>query len=246
MKIDMAIRNHKNVEFFKCNRCGKLKYKIDEKQTTYESGSMTRKTDITEKTRTTKIIDEKYSKYNMAAKTICPVCKNPKMKCSCKKQRSVSVSTIGIRRSENAGNIDLTPKVKINLNPEKIRKAVEEQRRIAEEEEKRKKERKSIRTEENIRSYSKEERYNYNKTTETNIREEDLCHCGDENCAHNQEIVKKRKQEEELKNRREEELKRAKLIEEQRLKRVEEERIKKIKMEEERDRGDASGGSAES
>ena len=51
----------------------------------------------------------------MAAKTICPVCKNPKMKCSCKKQRSVSVSTIGIRRSENAGNIDLTPKVKINL-----------------------------------------------------------------------------------------------------------------------------------
>ena len=123
-KIDVTVLKNKNVQFFKCNKCGKLKYKLDEKQTTYESGSMTRKTDII----------EKYSKYNVAAKTICPVCRNPKTKCSCKKQRSISVSTVGIRRSQNAGQIDLTPKVKINLNPEKIKKAVEEQRRIAEEE----------------------------------------------------------------------------------------------------------------
>lgn len=45
----MTILKNKNVQYFKYNKCGKLKYKLDEKRTTYESGSMTKKTDIVKK-----------------------------------------------------------------------------------------------------------------------------------------------------------------------------------------------------
>ena len=140
-KIDLNMLKNKNVEFYKCNKCGKLKFRLDGKQTTHETGSVSRKTEITEKSRTTRVDKsfEKYAKYNVAAKTKCTVCGNEKMKCTCKKNKRTSVSTTVAKRSSIVGNIDLTPKVKVELNPEKIRKAVEEQRRIAEEEKKEKK-----------------------------------------------------------------------------------------------------------
>ena len=63
---------------------------------------------------------EKYAKYNVAAKTLCVVCGNEKMKCTCKKNRSTSVSITLNKRSDNmTGKMDLTPKVKVDLNPEK-------------------------------------------------------------------------------------------------------------------------------
>ena len=66
---------------------------------------------------------EKYEEYNVAAKTLCVVCGNEKMKCTCKKNRSASISTTLSKRSDNmTGKMDLTPKVKVDLNPEKIRK----------------------------------------------------------------------------------------------------------------------------
>ena len=148
-KIDLNMLKNKNVEFYKCNKCGKLKFRLDGKQTTHETGSVSRKTEITEKSKTTRVDKsfEKYAKYNVAAKTKCTVCGNEKMKCTCKKNKRTSVSTTVAKRSSIVGNIDLTPKVKVELNPEKIRKAVEEQRRIAEEEKKRKEKRKEKRTE---------------------------------------------------------------------------------------------------
>ena len=203
-KIDLNMLKNKNVEFYKCNKCGKLKFRLDVKQTTHETGSVSRKTEITEKSRTT-IVDksyEKYAKYNVAAKTICSVCGNEKMKCKCNKNRSTSVSTTLNKRSDNmSGPMDLTPKVKVDLNPEKIRKAVEEQRRIREEE-KRRKEKTSIKTEETTKTYTKEENYTYDKKKEREIHDEDLCHCGDENCAHNEEIAKNKREEDMMKKRR--------------------------------------------
>ena len=42
------------------------------------------------------------------------------MKCTCKKNRSASISTTLSKRSDNmTGKMDLTPKVKVDLNPEK-------------------------------------------------------------------------------------------------------------------------------
>ena len=232
-KIEAAYRNNKDVDFFKCNKCGKLKYSIHEKHTTKEGGSWSRRTDITEVSRTAKVRSftedkrfEKYAKYNQASQTLCK-CGKIKTKCICnKKDRNISVTSTSKKRSDYmTGEIDLTPKVKINLNPEKIRKAVEEQKRIAEEDKKRR-ERRSIQTEENVKRYTKEEKYNYNKTKERHVNEDDLCHCGEEGCisCHDEDLIRKK---------REEELKRAKLIEQQRLKRIEEERIKRIKIEEE-------------
>ena len=192
-KIDLNMLKNKNVEFYKCNKCGKLKFRLDGKQITHETGSVSRKTEITEKSKTTRVDKsfEKYAKYNVAAKTKCTVCGNEKMKCKCNKNRSTSVSTTLNKRSDNmSGPMDLTPKVKVDLNPEKIRKAVEEQRRIREEE-KRRKEKSSIKTEETTKTYTKEENYTYDKKKEREIHDEDLCHCGDENCAHNEDIAKK-------------------------------------------------------
>ena len=193
-KIEAAYRNNKDVDFFKCNKCGKLKYSIHEKHMIKEGGSWSRRTDITEVSRTAKVrsVTEdkrfgKYAKYNQASQTVCK-CGKIKTKCICnKKDRNISVTSTSKKRSDYmTGEIDLTPKVKINLNPEKIRKAVEEQKRIAEEDRKRR-ERRSIQTEENIKRYTKEEKYNYNKTKERRVNEEDLCHCGEEGCCHNEE-----------------------------------------------------------
>ena len=228
-KIDMNILKNENVEFYKCNKCGKFKYRIGAKKITHETGSFTRKTELTEIEKRSL---EKYAKYNMASKTACPVCGNPRTKCVCKKNRSTSVSTVLNKRSAQGGPVDLTPKFKIDLNPEKIRKALEEQKRLAEEQ-RRKKESKTHKVEENVRRVIKEEKYTYDKKKERNIKEEDLCHCGDENCEVNIEIRKKKEMEEMMKKRREEELRRAELMEKQRLKKIEEERIKKMKMEEE-------------
>jgi hypothetical protein len=42
------------------------------------------------------------------------------MKCTCKKNRSTYVSITLNKRSDNmTGKMDLTPKVKVDLNPEK-------------------------------------------------------------------------------------------------------------------------------
>ena len=162
-KIEAAYRNNKDVDFFKCNKCGKLKYSIHEKHMTKEGGSWSRRTDITEVSRTAKVrsVTEdkrfgKYAKYNQASQTVCK-CGKIKTKCICnKKDRNISVTSTSKKRSDYmTGEIDLTPKVKINLNPEKIRKAVEEQKRIAEEDKKRR-ERRSIQTEENIKRYKYE------------------------------------------------------------------------------------------
>ena len=111
----------------RCNKCGKLKCAANQKQIINEQGSWSRKTESL----------NKYDKYNKAAYANCAICGKTRAQCKC--HRSTSVTTTVSKRSLNAGNVDLTPKVKINLNPEKIRKAVEEQKRIAEEE-KRKKE----------------------------------------------------------------------------------------------------------
>ena len=217
-KITVTEVNSKSVQYAKCNKCGKLKYALNQKQIINETGGWSRKTDITTNSVS------KYDKYNQAAKVKCGVCGKIKAQCICgKDRRSTSVTTTVTKRSANAGKIDLTPKFKINLDPEKIRKAVEEQKRINEEQ-KRQKESRTHKVEERINRFTKEENYTYNKTTERKIRDEDLCHCGDENCKHEEDLMKKR---------REEELKRAKLMEEQRLKRIEEERIKKQKLEEE-------------
>ena len=73
-KIEAAYRNNKDVDFFKCNKCGKLKYSIHEKHTTKEGGSWSRRTDITEVSRTAKVRsfteDKKFEKY---AKIIRPL-----------------------------------------------------------------------------------------------------------------------------------------------------------------------------
>ena len=188
-KLD--ILKNKDFEFYKCNKCGKYKYRLGAKKTINETGTMTRKT----------VSLEKYDKYNTASKTICSVCGNPKMKCKCKKDRSTSMTTTLPKRSSNlTGKIDLTPKVKVNLDPDKIKKAVEEQKRMAEEakrrkdkekekaKEKKEKEIKTYKPEEKFRKVIKEEKYTYNKTKELDIKEEDLCHCGDENCEKKEKI----------------------------------------------------------
>ena len=212
-KITVTELNSKNVQYARCNKCGKLKYSLNQKEIINETGGWSRKTDITKSV-------SKYDKYNQAAKTKCSVCGKIKTQCICGKDRkSTSVTTTVAKRSVNAGKIDLTPKFKINLDPEKIRKAVEEQKRINEEQ-KRQKESRTHKVEERVNRFTKEENYTYNKTSERRIRDEDLCHCGDENCKHEEDLMKKR---------REEELRRAKLMEEQRLKRIEEERKKKQK-----------------
>ena len=214
-KITVTELNSKNVQYARCNKCGKLKYSLNQKEIINETGGWSRKTDITKSV-------SKYDKYNQAAKTKCSVCGKIKTQCICGKDRkSTSVTTTVAKRSVNAGKIDLTPKFKINLDPEKIRKAVEEQKRINEEQ-KRQKESRTHKVEERVNRFTKEENYTYNKTSERRIRDEDLCHCGDENCKHEEDLMKKR---------REEELRRAKLMEEQRLKRLEEEKRRKLEAE---------------
>jgi len=193
----------------RCNKCGKLKYAANQKQIINEQGSWSRKTESL----------YKYDKYNKAAYANCAKCGKTRTQCKC--HRSTSI-TIMEKRSLNAGNVDLTPKVKINLNPEKIRKAVEEQKRIAEEE-KRKKESRTHKVEQKAKAVSREENYTYNKKIERTIRDEDICHCGDENCKKNEENLMRKKKEEEQR--------RAKLMEEQRLKRLEEEKRRKLEAE---------------
>ena len=119
-KIDLNTLNHSlNVQLYKCNKCGKFKYNMTQNQTTTESGSWSRKTDITEiNKRVSQSVDksfEKYSKYNKAAQEICK-CGMIKAKCICnKKGRSTSVTTTTTKRSANVqGKVDLTPKVKVN------------------------------------------------------------------------------------------------------------------------------------
>ena len=86
-----------------------------------------------------------------------------------KKRNTYSKTTTVPKRSSNLqGNLDLTPKVKVKLDPEKIRKAVEEQKRINEEQ-KRQKESRTHKVEERINRFSKEENYTYNRTTDRNI-----------------------------------------------------------------------------
>ena len=193
----------------RCNKCGKLKCAASQKQIINEQGSWSRKTESL----------TKYDKYNKAAYANCAKCGKTRTQCKC--HRSTSI-TIMEKRSLNAGNVDLTPKVKINLNPEKIRKAVEEQKRIAEEE-KRKKESRTHKVEQKVKAVSREENYTYNKKIERTIRDEDICHCGDENCKKNEENLMRKKKEEEQR--------RAKLMEEQRLKRLEEEKRRKLEAE---------------
>ena len=193
----------------RCNKCGKLKCAANQKQIINEQGSWSRKTESL----------NKYDKYNKAAYANCAKCGKTRTQCKC--HRSTSI-TIMEKRSLNAGNVDLTPKVKINLNPEKIRKAVEEQKRIAEEE-KRKKESRTHKVEQKAKAVSREENYTYNKKIERTIRDEDICHCGDENCKKNEENLMRKKKEEEQR--------RAKLMEEQRLKRLEEEKRRKLEAE---------------
>ena len=194
----------------RCNKCGKLKCAAGQKQIINEQGSWSRKTESL----------NKYDKYNKAAYANCAKCGKTRVQCKC--HRSTSVTTTVSKRSLNAGNVDLTPKVKINLNPEKIRKAVEEQKRIAEEE-KRKKESRTHKVEQKAKAVSREENYTYNKKIERTIRDEDICHCGDENCKKNEENLMRKKKEEEQR--------RAKLMEEQRLKRLEEEKRGKLEAE---------------
>ena len=194
----------------RCNKCGKLKCAAGQKQIINEQGSWSRKTESL----------NKYDKYNKAAYANCAKCGKTRVQCKC--HRSTSVTTTVSKRSLNAGNVDLTPKVKINLNPEKIRKAVEEQKRIAEEE-KRKKESRTHKVEQKAKAVSREENYTYNKKIERTIRDEDICHCGDENCKKNEENLMRKKKEEEQR--------RAKLMEEQRLKRLEEEKRRKLEAE---------------
>ena len=213
--ITVTELNSKTVQYAKCNKCGKLKYSRDQKQIINEQGGWSKRTDIT-----TKSVN-KYDKYNKAAHAKC-ICGKMHTDCTCgKSHRSTSI-TIMEKRSLNAGNVDLTPKVKINLNPEKIRKAVEEQKRIAEEE-KRKKESRTHKVEQKAKAVSREENYTYNKKIERTIRDEDICHCGDENCKKNEESLMRKKKEEEQR--------RAKLMEEQRLKRLEEEKRRKLEAE---------------
>ena len=221
-KVDLnTLNKSENVQFFKCNRCGKLKYNINEKQTSLETGSWSKRSEMTEINRKTR----SYEKYGTATNPKC-TCGKDHSNCICGKGQ-YSVTTTVTKRSDNVkGQIDLTPKLKINLTPDKIRKAVEEQRRIAQEDKKRRANRTiNINTEENSRRYVKEERYSYKKNIERNIKMEDLCDCGDENCRAAQEVF--------MKGGREEELRRARLMEDQRMKRIEEERIKKIRIEEE-------------
>jgi hypothetical protein len=194
----------------RCNKCGKLKCAANQKQIINEQGSWSRKTESL----------NKYDKYNKAAYANCAKCGKTRAQCKC--HRSTSVTTTVSKRSLNAGNVDLTPKVKINLNPEKIRKAVEEQKRIAEEE-KRKKESRTHKVEQKAKAVSREENYTYNKKIERTIRDEDICHCGDENCKKNEENLMRKKKEEEQRH--------AKLMEEQRLKRLEEEKRRKLEAE---------------
>ena len=108
-------------------------------------------TEINRKTRS-------YEKYGTTTNPKC-TCGKDHSNCICGKGQ-YSVTTTVTKRSDNVkGQIDLTPKLKINLTPDKIRKAVEEQRRIAEEDKKRRANRTiNINTEENSRRYVKEER----------------------------------------------------------------------------------------
>ena len=144
-KVDLnTLNKSENVQFFKCNKCGKLKYNINKTKTSLESGSWSKRNEITEINRKTKSLE----KYGIISKS--------NSKCTCGKDHSNcicgkgehSVTKIATRRSDNVkGQIDLTPKLTISLTPEKIKKAVEEQRRIAEEDKKRRANR-TINTEE--------------------------------------------------------------------------------------------------
>ena len=126
-KPKITVTELKSKSVPRCNKCGKLKYSLNQKQIINETGGWSRKTD-----NTTKSVS-KYDKYNQASKVKC-ICGKIKAQCICgKDRRSTSVTTTVTKRSVNAGKIDLTPKFKINLNPEKIRKALEEQKRINEE-----------------------------------------------------------------------------------------------------------------
>ena len=168
-KIDIEFLKSKNVEFYRCPKCGKLKYRINEKQTTSEAGSWSKKSNFSQVEKTTKMRSitedkkyEKYSKYNKASQTICK-CGKVKTKCICKKKdksNSVTTTTTTKRSSNVTRKVDLTPKIKVHLDQNKIKKAVEEQKRIAEEERKKMEERRkqrNIKTEEKkIRNYSKE------------------------------------------------------------------------------------------
>lgn len=101
-----------------------------------------------------------------------------------KARNTYSKTTTVPKRSSNLqGDLDLTPKIKVKLDPEKIRKAVEEQKRIAEEE-KRKRAQRTFNAKENAKKYN-EQKYTYQKKREREIRDEDICHCGDANCQEN-------------------------------------------------------------
>ena len=102
-----------------------------------------------------------------------------------KKERNTysKTTTVPKRSSNLKGDLDLTPKVKVKLDPEKIRKAVEEQKRIAEEEKKKRAQR-TYNAKENTKKYN-EQKYTYKIKKEREIKDDDICHCGDENCQEN-------------------------------------------------------------
>ena len=86
-KITVTELNSKNVQYARCNKCGKLKYSLNQKEIINETGGWSRKTDITKSV-------SKYDKYNQAAKTKCSVCGKIKTQCICgKDSKSTSIIT---------------------------------------------------------------------------------------------------------------------------------------------------------
>ena len=101
-KVDLnTLNKSENIQFFKCNRCGKLKYNINEKQTSLETGSWSKRSEMTEINRKTR----SYEKYGTATNPKC-TCGKDHSNCICGKGQ-YSLTTTVTKRSDNVkGQID--------------------------------------------------------------------------------------------------------------------------------------------
>ena len=165
-KIDLSILKKLNVQWSRCPKCGKMRYKITGGKYIHGTGEEIGLEDITKIKRITKettetkstSVDkkyEKYAKYNTASKK----CLCGQDHCTCgKAHQSLSVTSTGIKRSSLVkGPIDLTPKIKLTVDLSKFKKTlkqVEEEKKLKELEKSKRIERTTI-TEEDIYTMNK-------------------------------------------------------------------------------------------
>ena len=166
-KINLSILKKMNVQWSICPKCGKMRYKIEGGKYVHGTGEelleditkikkITKETKTVEKTRSTTVDKkyEKYNKYNKAAHAKC-ICGKEKQNCICdKKNRGLSVTTTGTKRSDFVkGKVDLTPKIKLTVDLNKFKKTkeqVEEEKKKREQEKTKRIEKKTYKSEEDI------------------------------------------------------------------------------------------------